>query len=138
MNLGKLGITIFTLSLFSNPLYSEVAVIVHANNQQSLTDTDIKNLFTGKLKSFPDGNPAIILSLPEGDPNQSLFNQKVLGRSDAQVKAFWSKLMFTGKGTPPKEVAAEEMIKLVSENPSTIGIIDSTMVSDKVRVLIKH
>jgi ABC-type phosphate transport system substrate-binding protein len=138
MKLGKLGITIFTLSLFSNPLYSEVAVIVHASNQQSLTETDIKNLFTGKLKSFPDGNPAIILSLPEGDPNQSLFNQKVLGRSDAQVKAFWSKLMFTGKGTPPKEVSAEEMIKLVSTNPSTIGIVDSAVVSDKVRVLIQH
>lgn len=138
MKLSKFVLTMFTLSLFSNPLYCEVAVIVHTNNQQSLTETDVKNLFTGKLKSFPDGNPAIILSLPEGDPNQSLFNQKVLGRSDAQVKAFWSKLMFTGKGTPPKEVSAEEMIKLVSENPSTIGIIDSTMVSDKVRVLIKH
>ncbi|RVT47655.1 phosphate ABC transporter substrate-binding protein [Rheinheimera sediminis] len=130
--------TIFTLSLFSNPLYSQVAVIVHATNQQALTESDIKNLFTGKLKSFPDGNPVIVLNLPEGDPNQSLFNQKVLGRSDAQVKAFWSKLMFTGKGTPPKEVTAEEMIKLVSENPSTIGIVDSAAVSDKVRVLIQH
>ncbi|WP_222422599.1 type 2 periplasmic-binding domain-containing protein [Rheinheimera sediminis] len=138
MNLSKLGITIFTLSLFSNPLYSQVAVIVHATNQQALTESDIKNLFTGKLKSFPDGNPVIVLNLPEGDPNQSLFNQKVLGRSDAQVKAFWSKLMFTGKGTPPKEVTAEEMIKLVSENPSTIGIVDSAAVSDKVRVLIQH
>lgn len=138
MNLSKLGITIFILCLFSNPLYCEVAVIVHAKNQQSLTETDVKNLFMGKLKSFPDGSPVIVLSLPDGDPNLTLFNQKLLGRSDAQVKAFWSKLMFTGKGTPPKEVAAEEMIKLVSENPSTIGIIDSTLVSDKVRVLIKH
>jgi hypothetical protein len=117
---------------------AEVAVIVSAKNTQNLTEVEIKNLFTGKQKGFADGSPAIVLNLTEGDPKQSEFNQKALGRSDAQLKAFWSKSMFTGKGNPPKEVSPTEMLKLVADNPSTVGVIDMSMVNDSVRVITKY
>lgn len=116
----------------------EIAVIVHPSNQQALADTDIKNLFTGRQKSFADGKPAIVLNLTAGDATQSAFNNKALGRSDAQLKAFWSKVMFTGKGSPPKEVDASEMLKLVAENPSTIGVIPASEVTPAVRVAITY
>lgn len=120
------------------PIHAEVAIIVHPSNQQNLSETDIKNLFSGKQKSFPDGNAAIVLTLPEGDSYLTDFNSKVLGKSDSQMKAYWSKVMFTGKGTPPKEVSQEEMLKLVAENPSTIGIIDAGKASGAVRILGKY
>jgi len=123
---------------FVNPAHAEVAVIVHPSNQQNLSDTDIKNLFSGKQKSFPDGKAAIVLSLPEGDSQLSAFNNKVLGKTDSQMKAYWSKVMFTGKGTPPKEVTQDEMLKLVAENPSTIGIADAASVNAAVRVIGKY
>lgn len=120
------------------PVYAEVAVIVHPTNQQNLSDTDIKNLFSGKQKSFPDGNTAIVLSLPEGDGDLSAFNNKALGKTDSQMKAYWSKVMFTGKGTPPKAVSQDEMLKLVAENPNTVGIVDASKAGSAVRVVGKY
>lgn len=117
---------------------AEVAVIVHPSNQQAINETYLKNLFTGKQKSFPDGSPAIVLNLPEGDSQQSLFNEKALGKSNAQLKAYWSKVIFTGKGTPPKEVTAAEMLNLVATNPSTIGVIDVSQADKAVRILIQY
>ena len=138
MNHSQLKVCLFSLSVLSCSLYAEVAVIVSAANQQAISDAEIKNLFTGKQKSFPDGNPAIVMTLPGGDPKQTEFNQKALGRTDAQLKAYWSKVMFTGKGNPPKEVSAEEMLKLVADNPSTIGVIDLSQVNNNVRVIAKY
>jgi len=131
--------TTMCLSVFIvAPVHAEVAVIVHPTNQQTLSDTDIKNLFSGKQKSFPDGSPAIVLSLPEGDAHLSAFNNKALNKTDSQMKAYWSKVMFTGKGTPPKEVSQDEMLKLVTENPNTVGIVDASKAGSVVRVVGKY
>lgn len=134
----KMLATVVMLSCWSHVVNADIAVIVHPSNQQVLTDTDIKNLFTGRQKSFPDGNVAIVLNLTSGNETQSAFNNKALGRSDAQLKAFWSKVMFTGKGNPPKEVDSTEMLKLIAENPSTVGVIDSSQVTSAVRVAITY
>jgi hypothetical protein len=59
-----------------------------------------------------------------------------LGRSSSQVSAYWSKLVFTGKGIPPKEVADDAaVVDLVSKNPSVIGYIDKASVTDAVKVV---
>ena len=123
--------------LLVTPAVAEVAVIVNPANQQAISESDIKNLFSGKQKGFADGQVAIVLSLPEGDSLRSDFHKNALGKTDAQMKAYWSKVMFTGKGTPPKEVTADEMLKLVAENPNTIGLLDADKVTAAVRVVGK-
>lgn len=134
----KILVAIVALSCWTQAAYANIAVIVHPSNQQAITDTDVKNLFTGRQKSFADGSPAIVLNLNSGDATQSAFNNKALGRSDAQLKAFWSKVMFTGKGNPPKEVDSAEMLKLIAENPSIIGVIDASQATSAVRIAITY
>lgn len=135
---NKLLAALVVVSCCFQSVNAEIAVIVHPSNQQALSDTEVKNLFTGRQKSFADGSPAIVLNLVSGNETQTAFNTKVLGRSDAQLKAYWSKVMFTGKGNPPKEVDPAEMLKLVAENPSTVGLIDSSQVTSAVRTVISY
>jgi len=75
------------------------------------------------------------LSLEEDNPTRSEFHDAVLGKSDAQMKAYWSKLLFTGKGTPPKETSVAEMLELIADNPNTIGYIDAASVNGNVKVI---
>jgi len=64
------------------------------------------------------------------------FNGGVLGKSESQYSAFWSKLVFTGRGTPPESVSSqEEMLQLVATNPNTLGFIDESLVTDAVKVV---
>jgi hypothetical protein len=57
-------------------------------------------------------------------------------KSAAQMKAYWSKIIFTGRGQPPQEVRdSAEMKKRIIENLAAIGYIDLDMVDGTVRVL---
>ncbi len=122
--------------LFSMASYAEVAVIVHPSNASNLDANAINRIFTGKEKSFSNGNKVIPISQEASQAVTEEFNQKVLNKSSSQLKAYWSKLVFTGKGTPPKEVADDaEVIKLVAANPDTIGFISASAATDAVKVV---
>jgi ABC-type phosphate transport system substrate-binding protein len=123
---------------FSGGLLAEVAVIVHPSNADSISEADIVRIFLGKSKSFPGGAAAVPVNQAEGSAVTEEFNQKVIKKSGSQLKAYWSKLVFTGKGTPPKEVANDaEVIDLVANNPNMIGYIDASQVNGGVKVVAK-
>ena len=128
---------IISCLFLSNLAQAAIAVVVHPSNQTSLTQDDLVRLYTGKLSAFPDGAAAIPVNLADSVPLRAEFDQKALGRSSSQVKAYWSKLVFTGKGTPPKEVASDsEVLELVASNPNLIGYVSAGAVSAKVKVLL--
>ena len=115
---------------------AEIAVIVHPSNAAALDADAIAQIYLGRSKTFPDAKPALPLAQADNSQTTELFNQKVLNKSGSQIKAYWSKLVFTGKGTPPKEIDTDaEVIELVSQNPSLIGYIDKSKASDKVKVV---
>ena len=131
--------TLIVVSLLMSQLaFAEVAVIVHPSNANALDEAAVSKIFLGREKSFADGKSVVPLSLAESAPASTAFNDAVLKKSSSQLKAYWSKLVFTGKGTPPKEVATdEEMIKLVATNPSVIGYVDASKVDASVKVAFK-
>ncbi len=132
-----IGATLTSLALFASATaFSAVAVIVHPNNANSLTESEITRIFLGKKKSFPDGADAIPVDQKEGSSARSAFVGTVLKKNDQQIKAYWAQLLFTGKGTPPKEVGGgAEVKKLVSENPALIGYIDAAEADGSVKVV---
>ena len=117
-------ILLFASMLFASQAFA-VTVIVHPSNAASLDKSSISRIFLGKAKSFPGGGAAVPITLAEGSAGSDAFNSNVLNKSASQLKAYWSKLVFTGKGTPPKSVANDaEMIALISANPNMIGFIE--------------
>lgn len=124
--------------LFSQLAFAEVAVIVHPSNNNQLDEATISKIFLGREKSFADGQSVVPLALADAAPASTAFNDAVLKKSASQLKAYWSKLVFTGKGTPPKEISSdEEMLKLVATNPSVIGYVDASKVDASVKVALK-
>ena len=124
------------LLAFCFPALADVAVVVHPSNSNAIDKTFIKKVFTGKVKSFGDGASVIAINQESSSAATGEFNKKLLNKSASQLKAYWSKQIFTGKGTPPKEVPnSEEVLKLVSSNPNFIGYIDAASVNDSVKVI---
>ncbi|USD29739.1 phosphate ABC transporter substrate-binding protein [Pseudoalteromonas sp. SCSIO 43201] len=118
--------------------YSTLAVdvIVNPANNSALDENEIKQIFIGKAKSFSDGSKALPITQVDGSSVTDEFNEKVLNKSSSQLKAYWSKLVFTGKGTPPKEAADDaEVIKLVASNPNLIGFVSSGAADGSVKVV---
>jgi ABC-type phosphate transport system substrate-binding protein len=115
--------------------FAEIAVIIHPDNAASLDKSSIQKIFLGKKKSFSTGEKAI----PLNNNNESIltvFNKEIVKKNKKQLKAYWSKLVFTGKGTPPQEADSDsEVIELISNNPNLIGYIDASNVNDSVKVI---
>ena len=139
MNLMKKSLFFLLLSSSSILCSAEVAVIVSSNNGNSnISAADISKVFLGKSKSFPDGSQAIAIDQNDGSAARKEFNDKVLGKSDSQLKSYWSRLIFTGKGTPPKQLTNDAAVKAaVAGNPGMIGYIDASAVDGTVKVVGK-
>ncbi len=126
------------IALTSQLVAAEVAVIVHPSNAAAADQAEITRLFTGRGTSFAGGAKATPLNLAESAAGRADFDSKVLGKSSSQMKAYWSKLVFTGKGTPPKELADDAAMKAaVAADPSAIGYIDASAVDASVKVIGK-
>jgi ABC-type phosphate transport system substrate-binding protein len=135
MNIIKV---VLITSLFSLPslAFAEVAVIVNSSNTATISDSDISRLFLGKLKSFPNGDKAAPVNSKFGSETRNEFEKKILKKSSSQVKAYWSKLIFSGKGKPPKELGSDkDILTLVASDPTIIGYVDAASVDSTVKVI---
>ena len=113
-----------------------VAVVSAKSAVTALNANQVADIFLGKTSRFPDGSQAVPIDQVEDSPVRDKFYAQFTGKSPAQVKAHWSKIIFTGRGQPPKQAAnGIEARKLVADNPNAIGYIDSKLVDSSVRVL---
>lgn len=112
-----------------------VVVVSAKSSVSNLTSDQVGQLFLGKIGSFPNGEAAVPIDQADG-PAKDAFYSKVTGKDAAQLRAYWSQLIFTGKAKPPKSVAdSNEVKKLISANPNMIGYIDKGTVDASVKVI---
>jgi ABC-type phosphate transport system substrate-binding protein len=131
-------IVVLTFGLSVIPVKADVVAVVSAKSTvTTLTRVQVTDIFLGKVSRFPNGDQAIPIDQAEGSSVRDEFYAKFFGRSAAQIKAFWSKIIFTGRGQPPRVVANSiEMKKRIAENPAAIGYIDARLLDDTVRVVL--
>jgi len=135
-----LGAAILSL-LGAGAAAAEMVVIVSAHNPAPLLRQDqVAAIFLGQLAHFPDGSEAVPLDQRAGTPLRDEFYLRVASKSPALLKSWWSKMVFTGRGQPPRELPDNAAVrKLVAEDPSLIGYIDRSALDASVRpVLVLH
>lgn len=126
----KLLLTLLFLTLTMDAV-AELVVVGHPNSQP-MTKEQIAAVYLGR------SGMAAPLDQPESSSAKREFYAKATGRDVASVKATWSRLVFTGKGRPPKELADAEAIKReIAANPKAIGYMDSSAVDGSVKVLLR-
>ena len=66
------------------------------------------------------------------------FYNNTVKKTQAQLKSYWSRLIFTGKGQAPQVVGNDGDVKsMVATNPNLIGYIDEASVDASVKVIYK-
>lgn len=118
-------------SLAALPAVAQVVVVVNPKAaESSLTKEQVAQFFLGKSTTMTP------IDQPDGAPIRADFYKKVADKDAAQAKALWSKLVFTGKATMPKEVADSAAVKAaVAANPKAIGYIEKSAVDATVKVV---
>lgn len=129
--IGKLLLTAAICAIGAPALAAEIVVIVNPKNPAT-------RMFSEQAGQFFLGKSTLFTPIEHVDgPLRTEFYKKVLDKDTTQVKAIWSKLVFTGKASAPKELASSaEVKKAVAADPSAIGYIEKSQVDDTVKVIL--
>jgi ABC-type phosphate transport system substrate-binding protein len=131
MKQACIQLALFT-GLCAGALTASAAEIVVIGNPggAALTKEQIADVYLGKSQA------ATPLDLPEAVPTRAEFYKRATGRDLAQVKSTWSRVVFTGKGQPPKELPDVAAVKkAVAADPKAIGYIEKSAVDGTVKAL---
>ena len=118
----------FTLAVYQ--ARADVVVIVSADSTTTtaITASQISRIYLGKSNK--------LTPIDVTDPGARYqFYTKVVGTDEAKVKARWSRLVFTGKASAPKELSSADVVKAVAADPKAIGYVDSSFVNMTVKVV---
>lgn len=134
IEVGMIGLL---LSLGSSAAISDVIPVVSSRSTVSaLSNSQLVDIFLGKTNQFPNGEQAIPIDQAEGSEVRDEFYQKFTSKSAAQIRAYWAKIIFTGKGQPPKEASSGERVKkLIAENPHFIGYIERSALDASMKMV---
>ncbi len=114
------------------PAAAATAVIVHPKSAvASIMTVQAAQIFLGRSTQLTP------VDLADNSAIRNDFYQKIAGKDQDQVKAIWSKIVFTGRGFPPREYASTAEVKrAVAADVGAIGYIDKAAVDDTVRVIL--
>lgn len=125
------------LALSAGAAYADVVMIVSPKSPISTLSVEQASDIFLNGSSFPGGSQAVPIDQSEASPMRDEFYAKASRKSPPQLKAYWCKVIFTGKGRPPKEVPDSTTIKkLVVDNPTVIGYIEKGAVDASVKVVL--
>lgn len=132
-NCAMLVILSFSLSAHAN---HSIAIIVHPDNPSEFDERVARQIFLGQVKSFPDGKEAQAYAAKDDEELRDLFVAKVLRRNPHTMNAYWARMIFTAKATPPRELPDTEAVKkMVSNSAHAISYIDTKDVDESIRVI---
>ena len=138
--MSRIGLTVIglALSLGASAAAADVVAVVSAKAPVVLlSKNQVVDIFLGKASRFPDGRPAVPIDQEEGSAARDEFYATFASMTPAQLKAHWSKIIFTGRGQPPMTVSSSnEVKKRVTATPNSIGYIDSALMDGSVKVLL--
>ncbi|RZL00915.1 MAG: hypothetical protein EOP36_13790 [Rubrivivax sp.] len=105
-------------------------VVIGNPSAAAMTKDQVADVFLGKSQN------SVPVDQVESAPIRAEFYKKATGRDQAQIKALWSRLVFSGKAQPPKELPDSTAVKkAVIADPKAIGYIEKSAVDASVKVL---
>ncbi|USH04108.1 hypothetical protein K6Q96_08410 [Grimontia kaedaensis] len=118
---------------------AELVVVVNADNPlSSLSSRQLIDLYMGRYNSYPNGESANTTDLPEKSKEREYFYRMLVGKSAAQINAYWARLLFTGKSEPPLTVrSSADVIALVKDNKNAIAYINEADLVDGLKVVYR-
>lgn len=124
--------------LVSSPGLAEILIVTsNRSGPIELTREQAEKLYLGRSTTLNDGTPASLVDLPNG-PVRDEFYLKLTGKNPAQIQAYWSRLVFTGRALPPKEARTlAEARQWLTDTPNLIGYLDRNEPTVGMRILLR-
>ncbi|MPY22854.1 hypothetical protein FM037_03925 [Shewanella psychropiezotolerans] len=127
--------------MLTQPIRAEgelLVVVSRESRVDSLTKSEVVDLFMGRYVNFPNGDKAKVFDLAPKSEIKGLFYQRLVNRTEAQIDAYWARLLFSGRNTPPKKTESPgQLIHEIMSSSHAIGYISSQDLTDSLKVVYR-
>ena len=127
------------LTLAAPAARAEIVLVTAIDSTISeLSRDEAEQLYMGRRAALSARGALLLLDLPSG-PVRDQFYRLLTGKNPSQIRAYWSRMVFTGRALPPTESAdASDAHRILLENPNAIAYLPATYADDpSLRVLLR-
>lgn len=124
-------------AVFAGPESGGPVVIVNAGSGVTAMSRDeVINIFLGRFRQLPSGLAARPLDLPVDHPDRERFYRLLVDKRPAEIRAYWARLVFSGRTSPPAAAAGEAaMLAEVARDRQAVGYLPKPPSDPRVRVV---
>lgn len=102
-----------------------ISVLVNAQSGvERLERQQVMSIFLGRARHFPNGKALTVFDHAVGTQTRTGFFENLTGKSIADIDAYWARMRYSGRSTPPKTLAAEAVLEVVSQNKKAISYVE--------------
>ena len=105
----------------------------------AITKSKTRMLYKGRTQNIRNNMKIVLVDLPESSVRRQDFYKLLLGKSISQMNGYWAGRSFSGKGSPPEELASDDIdtiLAWLSRNPNGIAYAPKDTVPEDANVLI--
>lgn len=126
-----MGSLLLWLSLLSIPGHASdegwIVIVSGQSGIANLTQKQVMSLFLGRSRYLPDGDRVTALDHPIESEIRARFYRALTGKNISDIDAYWARLKYSGRATPPLPVeTSEEIIEILSQEKGVIAYLPST------------
>lgn len=116
--------------------HADLAVVAARGSPiERLDAREVADIFLAKTTRLPDGSRVQPLELSD-EGVKAEFYREISGKTLPQINSYWTTLIFTGKGRPPRNVEEiHRLIELLNSNPYAITYLPKGRITESMKVL---
>ncbi|MBF0204971.1 MAG: hypothetical protein HQK67_11860 [Desulfamplus sp.] len=117
----------------------DIAVVVNIENKnvEHLTSKQISEIFLSRRRTFPSGDPVVVLEQEWNGAIREAFFRLLNGMTLKRLNAYWGRLQFCGEVQPPAIMPNDmAMLDAIRNNSQAIGYISTVYLDESVRAIL--
>ncbi len=129
---------LFSGSALSQVSPSNMVVVVSKHSAiNKLEDKQVANIFLTRVNYFPNGKRAMPVEL-NNKHYRKYFYEGISGKTATELMAYWTRLIFLGKGHPPKAYGnMQSLIHYLESNPRSISYMPLAQLTNDLKVVYR-
>jgi len=118
---------------------ADPVVVVNARSGiERLSQDEVTNIFLGRYRKLPGGGTALPVDQPESSALRAEFYRKLVNKDLNEINAYWSRLIFSGKTSPPRQSeTGAEVLAWLAVNPGGVAYVERSQVDRRFRIVLE-
>lgn len=119
------------------PAWADLVVVANPKSGiERMSREEVVFVFMGRWRHFPSGIAAQPVDQPFDSPERTDFYRQLVNKSPSEIKAYWSRLVFSGGARPPVSPDNhEEQIRILTSTPGAVGYLERSTVDSRVKIV---